>query len=100
MLVVSADFETWNIDPIQRGIWAYLVNLRILMMAWHISGDPSPPKLWRPPMAFPAEITAALNAGAKLSGWNSMQFERLVWKHCAIRDHGLRHRCRRYRTEG
>jgi DNA polymerase len=88
-VVISIDFETWNLDDIKLGIQAYVRNLRILMMAWHVVGDPAPPQLWRPPMPFPETMRLALLGGAKLSGWNSMQFERLVWRAHAVPDHGF-----------
>ena len=87
--VVSVDFETWNIDDIRIGIYNYLRNLRVLMMAYHVGGDPAPPQLWRPGMPFPTAIRDALAAGAKLAGWNSVQFERLVWRDRAVPDHGF-----------
>lgn len=86
---VSVDFETWNIDPINLGIHHYARNLRILMMAWHIGGDPNPPSLWLPEQPFPQAVRDALAAGAKLIGWNSIQFERIVWRERAVPDHGF-----------
>lgn len=87
--IISIDFETWNVDDIKLGIRKYAENLRILMMAWHVVGDSSPAELWRPPMPFPEKITIALGAGAMLSGWNAMNFERIVWGERAVPDHGF-----------
>ena len=88
-VIISIDFETWNTVPIQAGIWAYLNGLRILMMAWHIQNDPAPVELWRPGMPFPEKLHQAIQNGAKIAGWNAMQFERLVWREVAVRDHGF-----------
>lgn len=89
MLVVSADFETWNTDSINVGIPNYVKRLRILCMAWHIVGELTQPQLWWPGQLFPEAFRAALDNGAKIAGWNSIQFERLVWRERAVPDHGF-----------
>ncbi len=89
MAIVSVDFETWNEDDLKAGIHAYVKRLRILMMAWHVMGDPAPVELWTPGQQFPSVIRDVLRNGGRLSGWNAVQFERLVWHYRAVPDHGF-----------
>ena len=89
MAIVSVDFETWNEDDLKAGIHSYVKRLRILMMAWHVMGDPAPVELWTPGQPFPPVIRNVLHDGGRLSGWNAVQFERLVWRYRAVPDHGF-----------
>ena len=90
-MIVSIDFETWATYPIKFGAWRYLghPDTKLLMMAWHVAGEPGDPELWLPYMPFPVKLHRLIEQGAKLQGWNSITFERLAWHLIGARDHGF-----------
>lgn len=89
--VACIDYETWSECDIKTAgamRYAQHSSTRVLMMAWHIIGDASPTELWVPGQPFPDKLRWVVNNGGRLQGWNSINFERFVWRYKSVPDHG------------
>jgi len=79
--VLSIDYESWNECDLRRfGSYRYITHpsFFLLMMAWAFNEEE--PVIWLPGMPLPQRIIDHVKAGGLISGWNSMSFERLVWR--------------------
>lgn len=85
--LMSMDAETHSsVDLTSRGADAYTRDpgTRALMMAYHLVGSSSPGRLWLEGDPVPPEWTWHVNNGGKLSGWNVMFFDRLVYNRILV----------------
>ncbi len=89
MLVLSIDWETWCELPIAVGIDKYSRACRILMMAYKLVGVAEEPKIWWPGEPVPQVVFDVIASGGRIAGWNSLSFERIVWRNKAVPDHGF-----------
>lgn len=81
--VMGFDMETSSLAPLQSvGARAYLAHTSTvaLMAAYHIIGDPSPPRLWCRGDPVPEELIKHVHDGGKFSGWNVIGFDRIGYR--------------------
>ena len=91
MIICSNDFETWSEGDLrQLGARGYARHhsTRILMLAYHIHGVPGKPNLWFPGQPFPQELAWVIDNGGLFCGWNSIEFERHIWRGVGVKIHG------------
>jgi DNA polymerase len=84
------DFETASLAPIRKiGARRYLLDpsTDILMMAWWIRARNNRPQLWLPGEPFPDGLLEHLEDGGLLSGWKSIDFERIAWEYLCVPRH-------------
>jgi DNA polymerase len=84
------DFETASEAPIRKvGARRYLLDpsTDILMMAWWVRSQMHRPDLWWPGQPFPELLRWHLERGGLLSGWKSIDFERVAWEYLCVPRH-------------
>lgn len=91
-LLMSVDVETLSYVNLQTmGAEAYTRDLRTrcLMFVYHLVGDPSPGTLWLEGDPPPASFVEHTLGGGRLTGWNVIGFDRLVFRRILTRQHGF-----------
>lgn len=89
---MSVDVETLSYVNLQTmGAEAYTRDLRTrcLMFVYHLVGDPSPGTLWLEGDPPPASFVEHTLGGGRLTGWNVIGFDRLVFRRILTRQHGF-----------
>lgn len=79
--MIHIDFETRSAADLKAvGTYEYSLDITtdVICMGWAI--DDSEVEVWIPGMPFPEQLTRAISAGEKISGWN-VSFERCIWNN-------------------